>query len=211
LKCGVKEDIHFYLPFITQAKPNVLTEKLKYLLKYITDFDEQQLDKIAKCFKPKSVKRNTILLSQGEVCKEFYYVHRGCIRTFFISKKGQEKTRYIMLDCSIGTALTSFITQKPSFEFVDALEDTELLAISHKDFYQLNKEVLQWKEFYQKILEMAYSFQNKKIEGLVTQSAKQRFEQLIEENPVLIQRLSNKVLASYLDVTQETLSRLKSQ
>jgi CRP-like cAMP-binding protein len=188
-----------------------MVENLKYLLNHLIDFDEHQLDKITTYFKPKIVKRNTILLSEGEVCKEFYYVHVGCIRTYFLNNKGYEKTRLIMLDCSIGTALTSFITQKPSFEFVETLEDTEFLTIDHHDFYELNREIIQWKEFYQKILEMAYSFQNKKIENLVTLSAKQRYEQLLSESPIFIQRLSNKVLASYLDVTQETLSRLKSK
>jgi TRAP-type mannitol/chloroaromatic compound transport system substrate-binding protein len=67
-----------------------------------------------------------------------------------------------------------------------------------------------WKNFYQKILEKAYSFQNRKIETLVTLTAKQRYEQLLTENPAFVQRLSNKVLASYLDMREETLSRLKS-
>lgn len=186
-------------------------EKLKYLLKSIAYFDEQQLDKIASCFKPKTVKKNTILLAEGEVCKEFYYVQKGCIRTYFITKQGHEKTRFVMLDCSIGTALTSFISQKPSFEFIDVIDNTDLLAISHNDFYQLNEEFAEWKTFYQKVLEMAYSFQNKKIESLITISAKERYNQLLNENPILIQKLSNKILASYLDITQETLSRLKSK
>jgi CRP-like cAMP-binding protein len=186
-------------------------DKLKILLRAITDFDEAQLDKIVFCFKPKSIKRNSIILHEGEICKEFYFIHKGCIRTYFIDKNGHEKTRYVMLDCSIGTALTSFISQKPSFEFIEALEDSELLVISHQDFYRLNNEIDNWKIFYQRILEMAYSFQNRKIEALVTLTAKERYDQLLKENPAFIQRLSNKVLASYLDVREETLSRLKSK
>jgi CRP-like cAMP-binding protein len=183
---------------------------LKPLLKYLIDFNEAELNIIANSFKPKKVRKNTLLLSAGETCKEFYYIHHGGLRTYFLDKKGQEKTRYIMLDCSIGTALTSFIAQKPSFEFIEALEDSELMAISHIDFYRLNKEMDSWKAFYQKILEMAYSFQNKKIENLVTLSAKQRYELLLNEHPEYVQRLSNRILATYLDMTQETLSRLKS-
>ena len=68
-----------------------------------------------------------------------------------------------------------------------------------------------WKIFYQKILEMAYSFQNRKIEQIVTLTAKQRYDNILKENPILIQRLSNKMLASYLDIREETLSRLKSK
>lgn len=67
-----------------------------------------------------------------------------------------------MLDNHIGTALTSYIAQKPSFEFLETLDDTELSAISHSNFFRLNDEMASWKIFYQRILEIAYSFQNKK-------------------------------------------------
>jgi len=188
-----------------------MTDKLKIVLRMFADFDEHELEKISDCFKPKSVTKNCILLHEGNICKEFYFIHKGGIRTFFIDKYGHEKTRYVMLDNHIGTALTSFISQKPSFEFIDALEDTELLTISYTDFYRINKEIDSWKNFYQRILEMAYTFQNKKIEQLVTLTAKQRYDMLLKENPILTQRLSNRILASYLDIREETLSRLKSK
>jgi CRP-like cAMP-binding protein len=188
-----------------------MTDKLKIVLKMFADFDEHELDKILGCFKPKTVTKNSILLNEGSICKEFYFINTGCIRTFFIDKNGHEKTRYVMLENHIGTALTSFISNKPSIELIEALDDTELLAINHSDFYHFNKEMNNWKNFYQRILEMAYSFQNKKIEQLVTLTAKQRYDNVLKENPILIQRLSNRVLASYLDIREETLSRLKSQ
>jgi len=188
-----------------------MKESLKQLINYITKFEKSELDTIAVCFQPQSVKRNTLLLHAGEVCREFYFVHKGCIRTYFLDRKGTEKTRLVMTDFSIGTALTSFISQKPSFEFVEALDDSEILAISHENFYRINQEIDHWKVFYQRILEMAYSFQNRKIEGLVTLTAKQRYDQLLKESPHLVQRLSNRVLASYLDIEPETLSRLKSK
>ncbi|HEY1045994.1 MAG TPA: Crp/Fnr family transcriptional regulator [Bacteroidia bacterium] len=169
------------------------------------------MNRITDCFKPKLLQKNTILLSEGEVANEFYFVYKGCIRTYFITKQGQERTRYLMIEPSIGTALTSFISQKPSFEFIDTVEKTELLCIGHADFYRLVKEVPQWKDFYLKMMEMAYSFQNRKIEELVTLTAKERYELLLKENPKVVQRLSNKIIASYLVIKQETLSRLKSK
>jgi CRP-like cAMP-binding protein len=188
-----------------------MTDKLKIFLKNFSAFDERELEQIVRVFKPKTVKKNDILLRQGEVTSEFYYVHTGGIRTFYIDKKGSEKTRYVMLDNEIGTTLYSFISQKPSIESIEAFDDTSLLAISYQDFYRLIKEMENWRNFYRKILEKAYSFQNRKIETLVTLTAKQRYEQLLTENPVFVQRLSNKVLASYLDMREETLSRLKSR
>ncbi|MFZ5978983.1 MAG: Crp/Fnr family transcriptional regulator [Hydrotalea sp. AMD] len=187
-----------------------MTNKLKTLLKTFADFKESELDCILTFFKPKTAKKSSILLHEGKICKEFYFINTGCIRTHFIDKNGYEKTRYVVLDNQIGTALKSFITQKPSSEFVETLDDTEYLAISYNDFFQLNKELENWKLFYQTILERAYSFQNRKIEALMTQTAKQRYEDLMKRNPELTQRLNNKILASYLDMREETLSRLKT-
>jgi CRP-like cAMP-binding protein len=184
---------------------------LKKLMQMFSTFDGKDLDKVVDCFKSRQVKKNEILVAEGDISGEFYFINSGCIRTYFITKEGYEKTRYLMIEPSIGTALTSFISQKPSFEFIDALEKTELLVISRKDFYRLVDEIPQWKNFYLKIMEMAYSFQNRKIESLVTLSAKERYDQLIKENPKAVQRLSNKIIASYLDIKQETLSRLKSK
>lgn len=188
-----------------------MSVKLQSVLKMFSDFDENELVRILSCFKRKSVSKNDVLLHEGSICKEFYFVKTGCVRTFFVDKNGHEKTRYIMLDNHIGTALTSFISQKPSVEMIEALEDTELLAISHADFYRLNSQMDHWRNFYQRILEMAYSFQNRKIEQRVTLTAKQRYEIILNENPALVQQVSNKILASYLDIREETLSRLKSK
>jgi CRP-like cAMP-binding protein len=188
-----------------------VTEKLKYFLWKHTDLGDHQLDEIVKCFKLKSLKRNTILLSAGEICREFYFVNSGCIRTYYLTKQGNEKTRYVAFDGSVATAISSFIAQQPSFEFVDALENSDLYAISHQNFFQLVSDIPEWGRFYRNILEAAYIYQNKKIENLVTLPAKERYERLLHDKPYYIQRLSNKHLASYLDVTQETLSRLKSK
>ena len=190
---------------------NRVTKKLRYYLRINTSIDDKEIDKILTCFKPKTIKRNTILLSEGEICKEFYFVESGCIRTYYITKQGHEKTRYVAFDGSIATSLSSFISQKPSLEFVDTLENSELYVISHKNFYQLVSDYPEWEKFYRMLLEMAYLYQNKKIENLITLSAKQRYDKVLAETPIYLQRLSNKILASYLDITQETLSRLKSK
>lgn len=187
-----------------------MKDRLEYLLKSIAPFSPGELDAILDCFEPRSVRKNTMLLSEGEVCREFYYLGNGCLRTGFLDRNGDQKTRLVMTDCNIGTALASFISQRPSMEFIEVVQDSDLLAIRHESFYRLNRECQNWGLFYQRILEMAYSYQNRRIEQLVTLSAKQRYEQVLKHDPLLLQKLSNKMLASYLDIREETLSRLKS-
>jgi CRP-like cAMP-binding protein len=187
-----------------------MKDTLRTVLKMFADFSGSELDTATACFRPRTVAKHTLLLQEGNTCNEFYFVSRGCIRTFFRDRNEREKTRYVLLDNHIGTALASFITRKPSIECIEAIEETALLAIHHADFYRLTREMKSWSDFYQRILEMAYSFQNEKIEQLVTLTARQRYEKLLHEKPVMVQRLSNRVLASYLDIREETLSRIKS-
>jgi len=185
-------------------------EQLKKYLRHNITVGDDILNEIVQCFKPVYFKKNSILLSNGDICDTFYFINKGCMRTYYLTLNGSEKTRYIAVEGIVITALNSFISQKPSFEFIDILEDVELLCINRTTFYTLIEKLPEWKQYYLKLLEFAYIYQNKKIEELVTLSAGERYALLMKEHPGYIKRLSNKILASYLDITQETLSRLKS-
>lgn len=183
---------------------------LKYNLQVNSDLDESQLEIVLKKFKFEKIRPKTLLLLPGEICNKLYFIERGALRIYYLTKPGKEKTRSIGLEGSLVTSTSSFISQQPSFEFIESLEDSELWTIGHKDFFQLVADMPKWDKFYRILLEKAYIYQNKKLESLITLTAKQRFEQVQKENPIFIKRLQNKVLASYLNISQETLSRLKS-
>lgn len=185
--------------------------QLKRYIHLNVSISDAILDEIVQYFKPLIIKRNTKLLSQDETCNKLYFISEGCIRTYYLTKQGNEKTRFIAFDGMIVSSLSSFISQQQSFEFLETLENSELLYISRVDFYELAKKHPEWEKFYLRLLEFAYIYQNKKIEELVTLSAGERYASLVKEHPGYIKRLSNKILASYLDITQETLSRLKSR
>ena len=174
-------------------------------------FQSLQFDKIIGFFRPVKVKRNKYLLSEGDVCNALYYVQRGNIRTFFVDKEGVEKTSAVFVENDFGTAWTSFISRQPSIQFIEAADGTELLTISYKEFHHKIDADSIWKEFYLKCLESAYLNQSRKIEALMILDAKQRYQKLLEGNPGLIQKVSNKILASFLDMREETLSRVKSK
>ena len=186
-------------------------EQLKKYLRHNITVGDDILNEIVQSFKPVRFRKNSILLSHGEVCDTLYFINKGCMRTYYLTLTGSEKTRYIAVEGIVITALNSFISQTASFEFIDSLEDVELLCISRSAFYRLAEKYPEWGKFYLRLLEFAYIYQNKKIEELVTLSAGERYALLMKEYPGYIKRLSNKILASYLDITQETLSRLKSR
>jgi len=187
-----------------------MAEQIRAFLETKVMLEEPQLSIVEVAFKCQTFKKNEQILRTGEVCNNFYFIASGGIRVYFITQQGHEKTRHIALDNTIISALSSFISRLPSMELIVAMEDTELYAISHDDFFHLVQSCREWELFYRLILETAYITQTRRVETRVTLSAKQRYDLVMRDNPEFIQRVSNKVLASYLDITQETLSRLKS-
>ncbi len=166
---------------------------------------------IFKTLKHKKLKKNTFLLNNDEVCKHIYFILKGCIRSYYISPKGDERTRRISFENQLITVFTSFAAQRPSSELMETLEDSEVLIMEHHDFYKLVDQIPAWEIYCRKVLEEAFIYQNIKIEELVTLTASQRYQKVLTQCPHYIQRLSNRVLATYLNVSQETLSRLKSK
>lgn len=150
-------------------------------------------------------------MKKGEVEENLYYINCGCIRTYFLNQKGHLKTRHIAFENSLITSLSSFISCKPSHEYLEAIENSELFSINRVHFFQLLNEVPFWKDFYILLLEKEYSFHNEKIESYVTLTAQERYKKLMINSPHFIKRLPNIIVASYLDISPETLSRIKHQ
>ncbi|MCP1996080.1 Crp/Fnr family transcriptional regulator [Flavobacterium sp. HSC-61S13] len=184
------------------------------LTSYIKDritVSDADLATILSYFKPMHLKKNELLLTHGQASQRTFFVNQGCLRIFFINEEGIDSTRYFAFENQFATALVSFITSEPSEEFVQAVEESEVYYITHTDFYHLLDVVPQWDKFYRMYLEMAYVNNTKRLMSMMIQDALQKYRQLLDENPRVVRRLSNKMVASYLNISQETLSRLKSK
>jgi CRP-like cAMP-binding protein len=184
------------------------------LIQFLTgsmQFDEQQLDMFCKKFRHKTTKRNEVLLLAGDVCPYIYFVNSGCLRVYMLDVNGKESTRFLITEGRFGTAFPSFNLQEPSLAAIQSIEPSDVLYISHHDFNQLLETFPGWEHVYRIGLEKDYIASIKRIESLITMDARQRYQLLMKTNPTLIQRLPSKIIADYLGISQETLSRLKSK
>lgn len=172
---------------------------------------EEEMAIILSYFNPIRLKKNELLLTNGQSSQRTFFVTSGCLRIFFINEEGQDSTRYFAFENQFATALVSFITSEPSEEFIQAVEDSEVYYITHKNFYHLLDIIPQWEKFYRIYLEIAYVTNTKRLMSFLVQDALEKYRQLLDENPIIVRRLSNKMVASYLNISQETLSRLKSK
>lgn len=191
--------------FKTMKEQEILIEFAK---KYFEISTEDQ-EKIKKYFKVKNVEKNEILLNAGEVCNHMYFVVQGILRTFHLNSNGTEFTRLIRKENQFCTVLLSFLEKKSSVATIQALEKGVILAISSEDFRTLTKESEVAQKIYTKTLEDFENFHLKRLEFLTSYSPKEKTEIFLKEYHELEPRLTDKVIASYLQITPETYCRCK--
>jgi len=182
----------------------------KFILKKVKASDED-LKLILSYFKPLSVKKKEILLREGGLANKMYFVVKGCLRIYLVKDTGTEVTRRIIFENDSSASMVSFITQKPSKEYIEAVLKTELLYMDRTDFYHLVDTLPVWEKFYRHQLEYAYVVNTNRLMSFITNDATERYLALLKENPEIVRRLPNRLVANYLNITQEGLSRLKSK
>lgn len=160
-------------------------------------------------FKTLTATRNQHLLEPGQHCDHYYFVNKGCIRLYALNTQGQEGTRYFAFEGAFGTALPSFIEKTPAFEYIQAIEPSELLVSGRDDFYDLVDKVPAFGYIYRRILELSFITAQRRIYGFQNMDAEQKVRWVLAYQPGIMARISNKMLASYLGLTPATLSRIK--
>lgn len=193
------------MKFKTMKEQEILIEFAKKHIEISTEDEE----KIKKYFKVRNVEKNEILLNAGEVCNHLYFVVQGILRTFHLNANGTEFTRLIRKENQFCTVLLSFLEKKSSVATIQALEKGVLLVISSENFRTLTKESEIAQKIYTKTLEDFENFHLKRLEFLTSYSPKEKTEIFLKEYHELEPRLTDKVIASYLQITPETYCRCK--
>lgn len=182
----------------------------RHIVKRLGD-DIDRLDEVLAVFKPIHAARREQLLLEGEVCRYVYFIAKGCLQVYVYDHNMNETTRDIIVEDHWCSELISFGNQKPAAENIRAVESSELLAINHVDFQKMMATVPQFDKVYKQILEASYANSVYRINAFVSLSASERIQWLIHYRPALMSRLPSKLIASYLGISEETFSRLKSK
>ena len=173
--------------------------------------DLENLDKVLSAFKHITTKRNEQLLQQGTTCKYVYFIAKGCLQVYVYDKDFNENTRDIVIEDNWCSELLSFGSGKPATENIRTVEPCELFAIDRKNFKTMMETVPQFEKVYKQILEASYANSVYRINSFVSLTALDRIKWLMEYRPMLITRLSSKLIASYLGINKDVFSRLKAK
>lgn len=183
---------------------------LQYIERYVKLTPEEQqiiLDKV-------SIRRylkGQYVVQNGDVCKHESFVLSGCLKTFYIDLEGKEHIVMFAVEDWWTADLGSFITQTPADYNVQCLEDSVLAQIAFHDLEKLYKEIPKLERFFRLIIQKAFVASQKRVIHNFSLSAKERYEQFRKRYPDIEQRVPQYMVASYLGMTKEFLSKIRRQ
>lgn len=155
-------------------------------------------------------KAGKIILHQGETCRKICLVTKGLTRSYYLND-GKEVTSRLMGEGFIVTSWISYYTQKPTTEIIEAIEETTLISLPDQFIQKMYQDFPQSNIIGRKQVEYAFFLAEKRTQLLRGLTAVDRFKTFADENTSLLTRVPMKYIASYLGMTEETLSRVRSK
>lgn len=178
-----------------------LTERVK--------FSQDELDVIREHLTFKKIRRKQYLLQEGDVCKFIAFVEKGSVRSYTVDEKGTEHIVQFALEGWIICDLYSFLTSEPATYNIDALEDSELVLISKAAHEELLKSFWNYETYIRLEVTNAYVAMQRRITSIISSPLNERYAAFNALYPEIVQRVPQHMIASYMGLTPETLSRVR--
>ena len=167
-------------------------------------------DKFDHLFKRQEVPAKTILLQEGEISRTMFFIEKGCLRTW-VNNDGREITTQFFFEGDKVSSIESFRTNQPSLYSIESLEPCIIQTISQQDFHNALENFPEIKEQMQEHLFRRLLQSQKIFYSYLKNTPQQRYQELIEEYPHIIQRIPQHYIASYLGITSVSLSRIRNR
>lgn len=180
----------------------------QHIKRYIT-ISDKDLNLAIEFFRILSFKKKQNLLIEGQICNHNYFVIKGCIRLFFVNEKGIEQTTQFALENWWLADYASFEKQQPSDFYIQAVEKSEVLAISFQDQENMLQQFPQMERYFRLMHQRAHAAAQFRIKNLYSLSREELYHQFNKLYPAFVQRVPQYLLASFLGFTPEYLSELR--
>ena len=195
-------------PFNRQKQ--TMKNELRKFLGSFQFLNPEEMDIVVENTNIKEFKKGDILLREGEICQECYAVVRGCVREYYL-KNGQEKTTGFFTEGQAVNSFSSYTNQVPSKHFLQCAEDCLLTVGTQSLVDEMCERIPRLTAFIKTEVEKDAGALQERMASFMISSPEERFAQLMENNPGLMNRVPQHQIASYLGVTPESLSRIKKR
>tara|TARA_R110002124_G_scaffold286231_1_gene466432 strand:+ start:660 stop:1244 length:585 start_codon:yes stop_codon:yes gene_type:complete len=182
------------------------------LINYLLEFgqlNQQQIDLIKRKAQVLELKKGDYFSEAGKTPKQVAFIEEGIFRVCYYNSKGDEITKYFIDENNFAVDINSFNQKIPSSEYVQAVTDCSLLVFSTESLNDLSATIIQWDGIINKITEKALVEKVNKLSPMLAEDATTRYLNFLEKFPNLANRIPLSYLASYLGITQSSLSRIR--
>jgi CRP-like cAMP-binding protein len=186
------------------------------LIKYINSFattplTSNEVELIKNTFEYKKIRKRQYLLQEGAVCKYAAFIVKGAMRQYSVDDKGLEHIVRLSIENWWAVDRESYVMLTPSPYNIDAWEDTDALLGTRADLLILSNNIPAFREMTRKLDERHAFASQKRLNAAISMTAEQSYSNLANTYPEFLQRFPQHVIASYLGITKETLSRIRNQ
>lgn len=186
-------------------------DKLFTNIKSKIDISDEELSALKPFFTLKKLRKKQYLLQEGDVCRYIAFVNKGILRSYSIDNKGSEHILQFAFENWWISDMHSYLTGEPSIYTIDAIEDAEMLLITNTAKEQLLQKVPKMERYFRILFQNnVIAIQNRLVCSL-SQSAEEKYKKMNDEYSAIIQRVPQHMIASFLGITPETLSRIRKQ
>jgi CRP-like cAMP-binding protein len=168
-----------------------------------------ELDILESVLTPMKYAKGELILAEGDTCTNIYWIVKGLVRQYYY-KNNKELTEYMAAENTIMMSIESLFKEKPSMQIIQALEPTVIYALPKKELEAVAMRSVNIQILYRKILEESLIISQLRADMLRFESAQDRYQKLVKNQPQLVLRAPLVYIASYLQMTPETLSRVRT-
>ena len=182
---------------------------INYIAKYVT-LTSTEVDFLTSRLSSRKYLKGQYILQQGDISKMQCFMISGCTKMFYLDDNGQEHIIMFSIEEWWTSDLGSFISQTPSDFNVQCLENTEIIQFSYDNIEEIFLEIPKLERFFRKVIEKAFVASQKRIIRNFSLTAKERYVIFRNNYPKIEQRIPQYMIASYLGITKEFLSKIKN-
>ena len=187
-----------------------ITPLIDYISQHV-ELTQEEIELLTEHVSYRKYLKGQFVVQQGDICKYESFVVKGCLKTFHIDHQGQEHIVMFAIENWWAADLGSFITQTPADYNVQCIEPTEVIQFSYQNLQKLYHLIPKLERFFRIIIQRAFVASQKRIIRNFSLPAKKRYLTFREQYPTIEQRVPQYMIASYLGITKEFLSKIRSQ
>lgn len=178
-------------------------------LKQKVAFTDEDIEILKSHLTPKKIRKKQYLLQEGDVCRFIAFVEKGSLRSYSVDDKGSEHIIQFALEGWTISDLFSFLTAEPATYNIDALEDSELVLISKSAHEELLSTLPSYERWIRIQITGAYIAMQRRLTSIISLTLEERYQNFTSTYPEIVQRVPQHMIASFMGLTPETLSRVR--